>query len=152
MPSSNSYVATSIIMSQHSFSAASASGCLDPSFHVAIASLFRSCCNTVLYYLHFFVTQKVYRDRVLLPLSLTSYRNFVMMLRHGFLVLSIFTVATQFLCRNKTLLCSAYSFCCDPVCYVATELLCIVLKPLSRLRKVCHDLVFLCLAYFCVRH
>ena len=51
--SSNSYVATSIIMSQHSFSAASASWCHDPSFHVATASLFTLCCNTVLYYLHF---------------------------------------------------------------------------------------------------
>ena len=51
--SSNSYVATSIIMSQHNFSAASASWCRDPSFHVVTASLFRLCCNIVLYYLHF---------------------------------------------------------------------------------------------------
>ena len=40
-------------MSQHSFSAAFESWCRDPSFHVAIASLFRLCCNTFLYYLHF---------------------------------------------------------------------------------------------------
>ena len=51
--SSNSYVASSIIMSQHSFNAASASWCHDPIFHVMTASLFRLCCNTVLYYLHF---------------------------------------------------------------------------------------------------
>ena len=40
-------------MSQHSFSAAYASWCHDPSFHVAKASPFRLCCNIVLYYLHF---------------------------------------------------------------------------------------------------
>ena len=51
--SSNNYVATSIIMSQHNFSAASASWCHDPSFHVVTTSLFRLCCNTVLYYLYF---------------------------------------------------------------------------------------------------
>ena len=51
--SSNIYVATSIIMSQHSFTAASASWCGDLSFHVATASPFRLCCNTVLYYHHF---------------------------------------------------------------------------------------------------
>ena len=51
--SSNSYVATSIIMSKHSFNAASASWCRDPSFHVATTSLFKLCCNPVLYYLHF---------------------------------------------------------------------------------------------------
>ena len=144
MHSSNSYVATSIIMSQHSFSAASASWYRDLSFHVATASLFRLCCNTVLYYLHFC------RDRGLLPLSLTSCCNFVLMLRHDFLVLSIFTVATQFSCCDQTLLCSVYSFCRDPVCCIMTELLCNVLKPLSRPRKVCHDLVSLCSAYFCV--
>ena len=51
--SSNKYVATSIIMLQHSFSATSTSWCRDPSFHAATVSLFRLCCNTVLYYLHF---------------------------------------------------------------------------------------------------
>ena len=95
-------------------------------------------------------TQKVCCGRGLLPLSLTSCCNFVMMLRHGFLVLSIFVVATQFLCPNKTLLCSTYSLCQDPVCYVVTELLCVVLKPLPRPRKVCHDLISLCSSYLCV--
>ena len=51
--SSNNYVTTSIIMSQHSFSAASASWCRDPSFHVEATSLFRLCCKIILYYLHF---------------------------------------------------------------------------------------------------
>ena len=64
MHSSNSYVATSITMSQHSFSAASTSWCRDPSFHVATRSLFRLCYNTVLYYLRF------YRD----PESLSRQR------------------------------------------------------------------------------
>ena len=95
-------------------------------------------------------TQKVYCDRGLLPLSLTSCFSFVLMLRHDFLVLSIFSVSTQFSCHEKTLLCSAYSFYRDPVCYVATTLLCIVLKSLSRHIKVCHDLVSLCSAYFCI--
>ena len=56
--SSNSYVATLIIMSQHSFGAASASWCRDPSFHVTTAPLFRLCCNTVLYYFHLCRDQK----------------------------------------------------------------------------------------------
>ena len=98
----------------------------------------------------FVATQKVYRDRGLLPLSLSSYCSFVLMLRPDFLVLLIFAVKTRFSCRNKTLRCSAYSFCRDPVCYVTTELLCIVLKPLSRHIKVCRDLVSLCSSYFCV--
>ena len=118
-----------------------------PSFHVATTSLFRLCCNTVLYYLQFC------RDRGLFPLSLTSCCGFVMMLRHDFLVLSIFAVATQFschnkitlclayslchdkitlclaysLCRDKITLCLSYSLCRDQVCYVATRLLCVYL-------------------------
>ena len=96
------------------------------------------------------VTQKVYGDRGLLLMSLTSCCSFVLMLRHDFLVLSIFAVANQFSCRDKTLLCSAYSFYRNPVCYVATKLLCIVLKYLSRHIKVCHNLVSLYSAYFCV--
>ena len=95
-------------------------------------------------------TQKVYSDKGLLPLSLTSCCNFVLMLRHDFLVLPIFVVTTQFSCRDKTLLCSAYSFYCDLICYVATALIFIVLKSLSRHIKVCRDLVSLYSAYFCV--
>ena len=93
---------------------------------------------------------KVYHDRGLLPLILTSCFNFVLMLRHDFLVLSIFAIATQFSCHDKTLLCSAYSFCRDPVCYVATALLCIVLKSLSRHIKVCRNLASLYSTYSCV--
>ena len=86
MHSSYSYVATSIIMSQHSFNAASLSWCRDPSFmsrqHLRsgyVATLFCIICISV-------ATQKVCLDRGLLPLSLTSYCNLVMMLRHGLLV------------------------------------------------------------------
>ena len=44
------------------------------------------------------MTQKVCCDRGLLPLSFTSCCSFVMMLRHGFLVLLIFAVATRLFC------------------------------------------------------
>ena len=54
MHSSDSYVTTLIIMSQHSFNAASTSWCRYPSSYVATISLFRLCCNTVLYYLYFY--------------------------------------------------------------------------------------------------
>ena len=96
------------------------------------------------------VTQKVCHDRGLLPLSLTSFCSFVLMLRHDFLVLLIFVVPTKFSCRDKTLLCIAYPLCRDPVCYVAIALLCIMLKPLSQHIKVARDLVSLCSAHFCV--
>ena len=96
------------------------------------------------------VTHKVYHDRGLLPLNLTSCCSFVMMLQHDFLVLSIFAVVAQFSYRDKILLCLAYSFCRDPVCYVAIGLLFIVLKSLSRHIKVCRDFVSLCSSYFCV--
>ena len=68
-----------------------------------VATLSCIICNSV-------ATQKVCRDRGLLPPSLTSCCSFVLMLRHDFFMLSIFAVATQFSCRDKTLLCSAY-FC-----------------------------------------
>ena len=83
-----------------------------PKFSCRIASLFMLCCNTVLYYLHF------YCEKGLLPLSLTSCYNSVLIFRHDFLGFSIFSIATQFSCRDKTLLCSPYSLCRDPACYV----------------------------------
>ena len=110
--SSNSYVATPIIMSQHSFSASSASWCRDQSFHVTTASLFRLCCNIILYYLHFC------RDRGLLPLSLTSCCNFVLdvvtwtfvfgmfcMLRFQYVMSQQhFSVCSMFSCRELVFL------------------------------------------------
>ena len=88
--SSNMNVATSILMSQHSFNAASASWCRDQSFHVAIVMLIYffilmsrpnfSCRDNIsvlvlvatLSCIIFIsiATQKVCRDRVLSPLSL----------------------------------------------------------------------------------
>ena len=50
--SSNMYVAKSIPMSQHSFSAASVSWCRDQSFHVAKAFLLWFLLQHVLYYCH----------------------------------------------------------------------------------------------------
>ena len=100
--SSNRYVATSIIMSQHNFNAASASWCRDPSFHVAI-DLYSGYVVTLFYIFYIsVVTQKVYRDRGLLPMSLTSCCSFVLMLRHDFFVLSIFVVATRLFCVQLT--------------------------------------------------
>ena len=137
-------------MSQHSFSVASSSWCCDPSFHFAIASLFRLCCNTVLYYLHFCHDLEILSQQRLVATELDFLLQLVLMLRHDFLVLLIFAIATQFSCRDKALLCSSCSFCCDPVCFVTIALLCIVLKSLSRHIKVCRDLVSLSSAYFCV--
>ena len=88
--SSNMNVATSILMSQHSFNAASASWCRDQSFHVAIVMLicffklmsrpnfscrdnnsFLVLVATLSCIIFISVTtQKVCRDRVLSPLSL----------------------------------------------------------------------------------
>ena len=116
----NSYVATSITMLQHNFSTTSASWCRDPSFHVVTSSLFRLCCNTVLYFMYFCHDPESLSRQRLVLLSLTSCCSLALMLRHDFLMLSIFSIAIQFSCRNKTLRCSAYSCYHDPVCYVAT--------------------------------
>ena len=125
-------------MSQHSFNAASASWCRNPSFYVVIASLFKLCCNTILYYLHFC------HDRGLLPLSLTSCCNLVLMLRHGFLVFVKYLLSRHDSSVFSLIVLSRSGF------HVATELLCIMLKSLSRHRKVYRDLVYLYSAYFCV--
>ena len=110
--SSNCYVATSIIMSQHSFSVAFASWCRDPSFHVATTSLFRLCCNTVLYYLHFCRDLK----------SLSRQR----------LVATELDFLLQLCSDVVTWLLGVVNICClDPVCYVVTKLIYIVLKPFS---------------------
>ena len=112
-------------MSQHNFSATSVSWCHDLSFYVATASLFRLCCNTALYYLHFF------HD----PESLSRHRlvatelDFLSQLRSD--VVTWLLGVVNIYCRDKNLLCLAYLFYRDPVCYVMTELLYIVLNSLS---------------------
>ena len=153
MHSSISYVVASINMSQHSFSATSASWCRDPSFHVGTASLFRLCCNTVLYYPHFCRDPKSRLRQRLVATELdflSQLRSHVATWFLGVVNIlcrdMVWHVATQFSCPDQTLLCSTYSFCRDPVCCVTTELLCIVLNSLSRHIKVCCDLVSLCSA------
>ena len=137
-------------MSQHSFSAALQVGVATQVFlsRHHLCSGYVSTLSCIIYI--YVTTQKVCRNRGLFPLILTSCCSFVLMLPHDFLVLSIFSIATHFSCRDKTLLCSAYSFCCKSVCYVSTELLCIVLEPLLQHIKSNRDLVSLCSAHFYV--
>ena len=122
-----------------------------PSLYVATTFLFGSCGNTVSCIIKIFVaTRKVCHDRVLSPLNLVSCCNFILILRHSLLVLSMLAVATQFLCRDRTFSVFSLSLCRDLVCYVATRPLFLVLESLSRHRKVYHDLVYQCSAYLCV--
>ena len=149
--SSNSYVATSIIMLQHSFSAASSSWCCDSSFHVATASLFRLCCNTILYYLHF-------------------CRDLESLSRHRLVAIELD------LLFQLCFLCCGLDFCVGdvlhvttPICYVETTLFYmqhpflswpsffvrdITFMPLACLRVAilifCRDRTFLCSADLCV--
>ena len=76
-------------------------------------------------------TYKVYRDRGLLPLSLTSCCNLVLMSRHDSSMFNLIVLSR-------------------PSFHVTTELLCIVLKSFSLHRKVCRNLVSLYAAYLCV--
>ena len=127
-------------MSHLSFSAAFASWCRDPSFHVATTSLFRLCCNTVLYYLHFYCDlESLSRQRLAateLDFLLQPCSNVTTWLLG---VCQIFTVVTQISCRNKITLCSTYSFCRDLVCYVVIGLLCICVETSVTTQKVCRD-------------
>ena len=68
------------------------------------------------------------------------------MLRHGLLVLTMFSIATQFIMSLQDFSIFNLSLCHDPICYVATRLLFLVLESLSRHRQVCRDLVYLCSA------
>ena len=112
---------------------------------------FGSYCNNVSYIVRIsFTTQKVYRNKVLSPLNPISCCSFILMLRHGLLVLSMFAIATQFIMSRHDFSVFSLSLCRDPVCYVAAKLLFFVLESLSRHGKVCHDLVYLCSAYLYV--
>ena len=105
-----------------------------PSFYVATACLFSSCCNNVSCIVSIpIATRKVCRYRVLSPLNLISCCNFILILRHGFLVLSMFSVVIQCLCRDRTFLCSTY------IC-VATQFV-LSRQDLSSLCwNICHDI------------
>ena len=82
---------------------------LQPSFYVATTFLFGSYCNDVSCIVSISTaTRKVYRNRVLSHLNLISCYSFILILRHNLLVLSMFPVATQFLCRNNTFMYSFY--------------------------------------------
>ena len=151
MHSSDSYVTTSIIISQHSFNAASESWCRDPSFHVATASQLRLCCNNVLYYLHFYrASESLSRQRLV-----ATELDFLLQL--------------CFLCCNLDFCVGDVLHVATPKCYVATTLFCmqhlflsrptfsghdITFPPLAFLRVTTHfsyrDRTFLCSVDFCV--
>ena len=79
------------------------------SFYVTTAFLLGSCSNNVSSIVIISVmTRKVCRDRVLSPFNLISCCSFILILRHSLLVLSMFAVTAQFLCRDRTFLYSAY--------------------------------------------
>ena len=133
---SNSYVTTSIIMSQHNFNAASASWCRDQSFHVTITSLFRLCCNIVLYYLHFchdpkgsIMTQKVLSRQRLVATELD------------------FLLQLCFLCCDLDFYVGHVLHVATSICYVSTTLFCMQQLFLSRHSFSDHDITFLPLAY-----
>ena len=147
----NSYVATSTILLRQSFYAASSNWCRDPIFMSRQHFCFGSCYNIVSCIVRTSIaTQKFCRDRFLSPFNLISCCSFILMLRHGHLVLSMFAVATQFVMSRQDFSVFNLSLYRDPVCYVVTRLLFLVLESLSRHRKVCRDLVYLCSANRCV--
>ena len=77
-----------------------------------------SCCNNVSCIVSIsIVTRKVYCDKVLSPLNLISCCNFILILRHSLLVLSMFSVATKFLCCDK-------NFCIQLIFVFRPSLLC----------------------------
>ena len=109
-----------------------------------------SCCNNVSCIVSISVaTRKVCHDRVLSPLNLISCCSFILILRHSLLVLSMFLSRPSFYVTTRLFLFSS-SLCRNPVCYVATRPLLLVLESLSRHRKVCRGLVYQCSAYLCV--
>ena len=148
----NMNVATSILLSQHSFSAAFASWCHDQSFHVTTVMLIcffklmsrpsfsyrdnisimvlvatLSCIIVILV-----ATQKASHNRVLLPLSLFSYCSFIFLSCDlDFCVGDVLHVAT-------------------PICYVATTFFCMQHIFQSRLSSSGRDITCLPLACLCV--
>ena len=127
----NSYVATSTILLQQSFYAASSNWCRDPVFMSLQHFYFGSCCNTVSCIVRISVTtQKVCHERVLSSLNLISCCSFILMLQHGLLVFSIFDVTIQFVMSRQDFSVFSLSLCRDLVCYVATRLLFLVLESL----------------------
>ena len=77
-------------------------------------------------------TQKVCRDIGLLPLSLTSCCSFVLMLRHDFLVFSIFVVVTSLFCVQLTVLSRSSLLCRDNTSLHYVEIFVATYKSISR--------------------
>ena len=96
------------------------------------------------------VTRKVCRERVLSPLNLISYCNFI------FYVATYSSGVVRVLCRDlvfmsrQDILPMAHLFVATKCCCVAIRPLFIVLKSFLGDGKVRRDLVYLCSTYFCV--
>ena len=124
------YVTTSIAMSQHSFSVASARWCLDQSFHVAtlmLSCFFKlvsrpsfSCCNNISVF--------VLVATCLVLLSSRSRPKKSVAIEFC-CHLACFLVSASFLILRPRLLCGGYFTCRDP-------------------NMLCHDNSFLHAAYF----
>ena len=146
----NSYVATSTILCRDSVSVQLLQIGVVAQFICCDIIFVGSCYKNVSCIVTISVaTRKVYRDRVLSPLNLISCCSFILMSRHSLLVLSMFSVTTKFYVATRLFVFSS-SLCRDPVCYVATRPLLLMLESLSRHRKVYRDLVYHCSAYLCV--
>ena len=68
------------------------------------------------------------RPRMFVMTDLISCYSFILMLRQGLLVLSMFAVATQFVMSRHDFSVFNLSLCCDLVFYVATKLIFLVLE------------------------
>ena len=141
MHSSNSYVATSIIMSQHSFSAAFVSWCRDSVFLVATMMLsyffklvwrpsfsYRDSISVLVLVATLsciivisIATQKVYRDRVMSPLSLFPLLQLHFFIATWTFVFGMFCMSRPqyVMSRRHFSVCSIFS-CCDLAFLVAT--------------------------------
>ena len=103
-----------------------------PSFYVSTTFLFGSCYNDVSCIVSISVaTRKVYRHRVLLPLNLISCCNFILILRHSLLVLSMFAIATQFVMSRQDLSSLCWNLCRDLVYQYLAYLYVVALRSLS---------------------
>ena len=123
---------------------------LRPSFYVATC-LFGSCCNNVSCIVSISVmTRKVCRDRVLSPLNMISCCSFILILRHSLLVLLMFFVVTQFLCRDKTFLYSTYICVATQFVMSRQDLSSLCWNLCRDIEKVSRDLIYQCSAYLCV--
>ena len=110
-------------------------------FYVGTTCLFGFCCNNVSCIVSIFVTtRKFCGDRVLSPLNLISCCSFILILRHSLLVLLMFSIATQFLCRDKTFLYSAYLCVATQFVMSRQDLSSLCWNLCRDIGKVCRDL------------